>query len=36
MGLRNIMKRQSKPTIGPVEFIERVIKRDERGEQFNF
>jgi len=24
------MKRQSKPTIGPVDFIDRVIKRDEK------
>ena len=24
------MKRQSKPNIGPVEFIDRVIKRDEK------
>ena len=28
------MKRQSKPTIGPVEFIDWVIKRDEKGQQF--
>jgi hypothetical protein len=28
------MKRQSKPTIGPVEFIDRVIKLDEKGEPF--
>jgi hypothetical protein len=27
-------KRQTKPTIGPVEFIERFIKRDEKGEPF--
>ena len=26
------MKRQSKPTIGPVEFIDRVFKLDEKGE----
>jgi len=28
------MKRKSRPTIGPVEFIDRVIKRDEKGEPF--
>ncbi len=28
------MKRQSKPTISPVEFIENVIRRDEKGEPF--
>ena len=28
-------KRQSKPTIGPVEFIDKVIKRDEKGEPFS-
>jgi len=27
-------KRQSKPTIGPVDFIDRVIKRDEKGQPF--
>ena len=27
-------KRQSKPTINPVEFIDRVIKHDEKGEPF--
>ena len=27
-------KRKSKTTIGPVEFIDRVIKRDEKGEPF--
>ena len=27
-------KRQSRLTIGPVEFIDRIIKRDERGEPF--
>jgi len=27
-------KRPSKPTIGPVEFIDRVIERDEKGEPF--
>lgn len=27
-------KRQSRPTIGPVEFIDRIIKHDERGEPF--
>jgi len=26
------MKRQSKPTVGPVEFIDRVIRLDEKGE----
>lgn len=26
------MKRKSKPTIGPFEFIDRVIKLDEKGE----
>jgi len=29
------MKRQSKPTIGPLEFIDRVIKRDEKGQPFS-
>jgi hypothetical protein len=28
------MKRQSKPTSGPVEFIDKVIRRDEKGEAF--
>ena len=27
-------KRKSKPTIGPVEFIDKVIRRDEKGEPF--
>jgi phage terminase large subunit-like protein len=27
-------RRQSKSTVGPVEFIDRVIKRDEKGEPF--
>jgi len=27
-------KRPSKPTIGPVEFIDRVIERDEKGQPF--
>jgi hypothetical protein len=26
------MKRKSKPAIGPVEFIDRAIKRDEKGQ----
>ena len=30
------MKRRPKPTISPVEFIDRVIKRDEKGEPFSF
>jgi hypothetical protein len=29
-----VSKRASKSTIGPVEFIDRVIKRDEKGEPF--
>jgi len=28
-------KRKSLPTISPVEFIDRVIKRDEKGEPFS-
>jgi len=35
MGLGKTMKHQSKPTISPVEFIDRVIKRDEKGEPFS-
>ena len=27
-------KRKSKTTIGPIEFIHRIIKRDEKGEPF--
>ena len=27
-------KRQSMPAIGPVEFIDRIIKREEKGERF--
>jgi len=27
-------KRKSKPTIGPVEFIDKVIRRDEKGGAF--
>jgi len=29
------MKRKSKSIIGPVEFIDRVIKRDDKGEPFS-
>ncbi len=29
------MKRKSRPIIGPVEFIDKVIKRDEKGEPFS-
>jgi hypothetical protein len=29
------MKCQSRPTIGPVEFIDRLIKHDEKGEPFS-
>ena len=28
------MKCQSRPTIGPVEFVDRIIKCDEKGEPF--
>ena len=28
------VNRKSKPTIGPVEFIDRVMKRDKKGEPF--